>query len=149
MVKVVPIIPPGEVPVDIKKIERAIQNALDGAALGIQADFDTTVMTWSRRVNFKITSPSSKTRVVGTSDEIYGYLDQGTRVRYATMARGYRPKTSPGRIGSRSGGGKVLFISRRRPRPGIAPRHFSKVIHKKWQDEFPTILQRAISSEVR
>jgi hypothetical protein len=138
MVKVVPIIPPGEIPVDVEKIERAIQ-----------ADFDTTVMTWSRQVDFEIKSPSSETRVVGTSDKIYGYLDQGTRVRYATMSRGYRPKTSPGWIGSRSGGGKVLFISKRRPRPGIAPREFSKVIQKKWQDEFPTIFQRAISSEVR
>lgn len=143
MVTLKTIRPPAQL-LDSTRVQKLIQDSLDAASLGIQTDFDTTVMTWRRQPDFRIQKPSEDTRIIGTEDQIYQYIDFGTRVRYATMSRDFRPKTVPNMIGSQQGRGRVLYISRRRPRPGIQARNFSRVIQKKWQDQFPTILSRGL-----
>lgn len=134
---------------DVSKILKAVNNGLDAAAKGAEADFHTTTESWSdeSKPDFKIVREEFLRRVT-TDSAIYGYLNFGTSVRYAHMTPGYVPKTTPGFIGSGGGGGAVLFIDKSRPMPGIEPRDFEGAIQKKWDERLPGIIQRAIDSEV-
>jgi hypothetical protein len=142
---------------DPKRMARAIANALDGAAKGVLIDFKTTTSSWRHKPSFQTSSPSPYERIVGTSDEIYGYVNNGTRAhtirprgRRLRFASGYRAKTRPGVIGSTGGGpfGSPVF-ARVVHHPGTAARHFDEAIAKKWQAQLPVIMQRAIDSEIR
>jgi len=93
--------------------------------------FGETTRTWRHAVKFDITLRPETTQIVGgcfTQDEVYFYLDGGTRVRYATMTPDFQAKTRPWWIGSGPGRGGVRYINRRRPRPGIKARHFADAV---------------------
>lgn len=83
---------------------------------------------------------------VVTDSAIYGWLDQGTKVRYATMTNPFTAKTKPNSLKASRGRGGVAFVNRKRPRPGIKARNFVKVVHKKWQPLFRKEMQEALSA---
>jgi hypothetical protein len=139
---------PSKVALDTESMLRAIENTLDGAAKDIKIDFDVTTQTWRTRPDFTIDKSEGR-RLVSTDNEIYGYLDRGTSVRYATMSGDFAPKTRSGFIGSNAGRGGVLNVSRLHPRPGIEARKFAEAIQKKWDGQMQTIFQRAIDAEAR
>ena len=132
---------------DTKKIARAIENGLDGAAKDVKVDFDVTTQTWKTRPEFKIESQPGE-RKVFTDNDIYRFITRGTRVRYATMSADFQPKTRPLFIGSNKGRGGVVRISKLHPRPGIKAREYEQTIGEKWRKLLPKILQRAIDAEV-
>lgn len=107
---------------------------------GIKKDFEKTTATWDNKPEFTITRSVSRKRgpevLVGTDDEIYKFVDEGTRVRHAVMTTPFVSKTVPNVIGSRRGVGGRLFVSRRIQRPGIKARNFTKILQKKWQPIF-------------
>lgn len=119
----------------------------------VRHDFDKTVRTWRTKPTFK-----EEVRVgalargkgpgvslsVTTDSDIYKFVDEGTRVRYATMSKDFRAKTKPNVIGSGGGRGKLLFVNKRRPRPGIKARNFSKLIKQKWQGKFRADMRAAL-----
>lgn len=142
---------------DPAKLARAVTNALDGAAKGALIDFKATTATWDHQPDFATDAPSADRRVVGTDDEIYGYVTGGTRPHVivahgkalAFPGGGFRPKSRPRVIGSNKGskGGAAIF----RPRvnhPGTTAREFEEAIAEKWRKELPVTMQRAIDSEV-
>lgn len=133
---------------DPKRILRAAENALTGAAKGAKRDFDVTTQTWKNRPQFTIESSPGK-RIVSTTSDIYRYVTRGTRVRYAVMSPDFMPKTRPGFIGSNMGKGGVVSISKLHPMPGIKARRFEQAIAAKWRKELPVIMQRAIDSELQ
>lgn len=139
------------------KLARAVTNALDGAAAGALIDFKTTTQTWKHKVAFQIDKGRPDRRVVGTDDEIYGYVTEGTRP-HIIVAHGkalaffggkFRPKTRVRTIGSNKGskGGAVIF-RKMVHHPGTDAREFEEAIAEKWQKELPVTMQRAIDSEV-
>lgn len=140
---IMPILPLLNVP----KIIAAVENALDGAALGVQADFLVTVDTWNDKPEFKIDKEDGK-RTVYTTSSIYHYVNAGTAVRRALMSPDFKPKTRSGFIGSNMGKGGVVLISKKLNLPGIKAREFDKVIEEKWQKQLPEILQRAVDAAV-
>lgn len=155
MIKFKPIIPRGEI-LDARKLARAKKNALDGAAKGALVDFKVTAQTWEHKPGFSIEAPDNATRIVGTNDTIYGYVEEGTRphvivAKGKTLAfpSGHRAKTRPRVIGSGSGGssGSTVF-TKRVQHPGTDAREFSVVIAEKWQEQLPILLQRAIDAEL-
>ncbi len=140
-----------------QKLARAVTNALDGAAKGALVDFKVTTQTWNHQPDFAIQSPSDDRRIVGTDDEIYGYVTHGTRPHIivahgkalAFPGGGFRPKSRVRTIGSNKGskGGAVIF----RPKvnhPGTKAREFDEAIAEKWQKELPKTMQRAIDAEL-
>lgn len=141
---------------DPAKLNRALTNAMNGVAKDIQIDFNVTTQTWQHKPSFPIQSPSAYRRIVATDDEIYGYVNDGTRphkilpkgkmLRFNTP---FRSKTLPNKIYSGPGnkGANVVF-SRGVNHPGSKPRAFDKAIKEKWEKEFPIVMQRAIDSEV-
>lgn len=142
---------------DPKGMARAIKNGLDGAARGAKVDFDVTAQTWKHKPAFRIEAPNAMARTVSTDDEIYGYLDQGTRAHRIVARRakrlrfmsGFRPKTRAGYIGSNQGSrsGAPVFAQAVN-HPGTKPRKLAKAIATKWQKQASVILQRAIDAEV-
>lgn len=150
------VIVPKSLVVDPQKLARAVANGLDGAAKGATVDFKTTTATWQHTVSFETTEPDAARRVVGTDDEIYGYVNAGTRPhvivahgKALAFGVGGRPKSRPGYIGANAGStGKGTVFRRMVNHPGTTARGFDTAIATKWQEQLPIIMQRAIDSEV-
>lgn len=137
---------------------RAIENALTGAAKNVKVDFDVTTRTWKNRPTFTIDREPGK-RTVSTDDEIYSYVNDGTRPHIiapkkpdGVLAFGVpsSPKTAVRVIGSSKGSRGSTIVRTPKPvrHPGTDAREFDVTIKDKWDDMLPGILQRAIDSEV-
>lgn len=142
---------------DPRKLARAVTNALDGAAKGALVDFKTTTATWDHQPAFDIQSPSADQRVVGTDDDIYGYVTGGTKPHVivahgkglAFPGGGFRPKSRPRYIGSNKGSkGGAIIVRPKVHHPGTTAREFEQTIAEKWQKELPITMQRAIDAEL-
>jgi hypothetical protein len=84
------------------------------------------------------------------------WLDEGTRVRYALMMKGFRAKTRVGELNSWAGAkGPVLMKNGRpvllmnNPRPGIKKRKWTQTLQKKYKKKFATEMKRANKEAVR
>lgn len=127
-------------------------------AKDMKKDFQQTVKTWKRKPTFEMVvavGPKSIDILVGTDDEIYGYVDKGTaphlilpkkpggKLRFQSN---YKAKTIPNVIGSRSGGssGNVVF-SDGVIHPGTEARNFDKIIAKKWEPIYKRRIEQALS----
>lgn len=148
---------PKELVADPQKLARAVTNALDGAAEGALVDFKVTALTWIHKVEFQIIKDRLDRRVVGTDDEIYGYVTGGTRPHVivahgkalAFPGGGFRPKTRVRTIGSNKGNkGKGVIFRKMAHHPGTDAREFEDAIAEKWQKELPVTMQRAIDAEL-
>ena len=152
---------PKDLVVDIKKMKRVVDNAMDGSALSAKVDFDTTTRTWRKRPKFLIKKPKFGVRDIYTINEIYSYLSGGTRAhiirprrrggRLAFFRTGFRAKTRVRYIGSNKGSpASSNFV---RPEsvmhPGFPAREFDIEIQKKWQKQLNKTLQRAIDAEIK
>jgi hypothetical protein len=121
------------------KAERRLDIMLEGAVKAMDSvggqhvsQREKVIATWQNETP----SWSSEVKQVGryrlrllvwmAGDEFgmkkWKWLDQGTRIRYATMTRGFRAKTTPRVISSKPGKGGLNYVSRRRPRKGIEKR---------------------------
>jgi hypothetical protein len=137
-----------------------LQAAIEKVADDIQDDFEKTTETWEHPVKFeKITDVSGNlSALVGTDDEIYGYVDKGTRAHriypkrpggrlaFAWAGPGsYSAKTTPNVIGSQGGGASGDMVAFPYVNhPGTKARNFDKIIMKKWQPRFTRRMQDAM-----
>lgn len=124
----------------------------------IKKDFEKTVKSWNTKPKFEIiiaVGPNSIDVLVGTDDEVYNYVDLGTKEHIiqpkkpgGTLAfkSQYKPKTIPNVIGSRSGGasGDTVF-AKWVIHPGTKARNFSKTITKNWERKFKRRIEQALS----
>lgn len=114
--------------------------------------FSETYSTWEHKPKFKQKVKRSSRRLTGstlTSDKgskknPYPFVTKGTKVRYATMTANFAAKTTPGIIGSSQGAGGVLYVDKRRPRPGIEARDFEFEIRQEIEPFFEEIIEDAI-----
>lgn len=142
--------------IDGRKLRRAIDNALNGAAKAVKVDLDTTTQSWKSRPEFTI-DRTADGRIVATDDEVFQYVDAGTRPHVITARNkpvltfgvGGSPKTTPRVIGSKPGTkGRSIVRAKQVHHPGSAPREFTDTVKEKWDDELPVTLQRAIDAIV-
>lgn len=121
----------------------------------VKKDFEATTSTWENKPKFEqIISLSGGAGVlVGTDDEIYRYVDEGTKPhdifpksgKVLSFKTGHKAKTQPGVIGSGSGGSSGSQIFRPYVRhPGTKPRGFAKAIEKKWHRKYPDRMEKAM-----
>lgn len=119
------------------------------------ADMAKPTRTWSTPVVFKTEVTVGGARGGGkgrsgvaievtTDDMRYKFVDLGTKVRYATMSPDFQAKTKVNSLTARRGRGGLLFISKKRPRPGIKARGFTKLVQKKWEPAFKAAMERAM-----
>ncbi len=141
---------------------RAIGAAAKQAADEIQKDFEATTATWKHKVKFdKIVSlePSPVEVLVGTDDEIYRYVDEGTKAHPIFAKRApalvfawggpgsYTPKTKPRVIGSTPGGSSGPTVFRAYvDHPGTEARQFDKTIRQKWEPKFKRLMEGALKT---
>ena len=156
VLKLTPIIPK-TMAAKFKNAPDAVEKGMDEAAEAVKADFEKTTAGWEHSVSFTIQKQGTD-RTVTTDDEIYGYVEHGTRphvivakrARVLRFATGGRAKTSPNRITSGSGskGGAVVF----RPRvnhPGTKARLFTQQIAKLWRKGTAPFIRQALEEHFR
>ena len=117
----------------------------------LNKEFNEIVAPFYHQVNFtsEVGYEGGNVRVaVYTDDEIFGYLEYGTSVRYATMASDFERKTNPGTLETGEGSGpsdaSLMFISRSTPHRGIDARRYTKLLREKYDDNFVSDIRRAL-----
>ena len=142
---------------NLAAMRRELGDELGAIAEDVQTDFDKTTQTWTHKPAWTQTTKAGDRRAefaVLTSDEIYGYVDRGTkphiiRPKRATrlaFAPGGSPKTTPRVIGSTSGsrGGTTVY-SKGVQHPGTKPREFEKTLATKWRKLFGGRMKTAMA----
>ena len=149
--------------------QRVIRNALIRYSRIVLKDFERTVATWDHKPKFIVKTHAtartpSPSLEVYTTDEIYGYVDGGTKAHdiWAGAYTGksdkktlafpsmFSPKTKPNVIGSSAGskGGETVM----RPfveHPGTKARNFSKIIEKQNEKPFQVAMQKAMAEAAK
>ena len=125
----------------------------------IRKDFEETTKTWKHKPKFVETVTGGKglggfAIEVTTTDEIYGYVDQGTKPHIIrpkkpggmlAFASAFSPKTKPRVLGSTAGHvGPVDTFRQEVQHPGTEAREFTKEIEKKWQPRFRQKMEAAM-----
>ena len=80
-----------------------------------------------------------------TDDKRVRFVEKGTKVRYATMSKDFVPKSRPNHLRSFLGKGRVLFVNKRRPRPGIKARNRVRKFGHKYYPKFAKGMSAAMS----
>lgn len=117
-------------------------------------DFQRTTATWKNKPKFEtkieIGAGAGGVRITVTTDsDIYKFVDKGTRVRYATMSKDWKSKTTPNEIMSEPGRGRKLFVNKKIKRPGIKARNFTKIIARTYRKEFSDAVKNALARAAR
>lgn len=133
-----------------------IKKALKAEGQDVVGEYEKTTGTWKKKPEFEVlidTSGGEAAVLVGTDNEIYNYVDQGTRphiirpvrARALRFKSGYKAKTTPGKIGSQSGGsfGDTVYAQQVR-HPGSKAREFSQVIQKRRKKPFTRRMVKAM-----
>lgn len=147
-----------------KKLYAELMKGVRTAAKGMHKDFEATTKTWKHKPDFvqDVDTKASPVQIlVGTDDEVYRYVNEGTKPhpifagiytgrsnKKALSFRGgkYRPKTRPRVIGSFPGGPTGPRVARPYVQhPGTKARRFDKVIQKKWEPRFKRLMEQAMS----
>ena len=117
----------------------------------VKAQYSRTVRTWRNKPTFTTTTSITNGRIstnTGTDNEIYGYINNGTSVRYAVMTPDFVSKTEPRIVNSRAGAGGFSHFSFQNPRPGIQARQYDVTIAKEQAKNIAKILQEEIDRAV-
>lgn len=152
-----------------KAFRGEINRAMRETLRTIREDFGKTTKTWKRAVDFEeherlgTQEPSPMVRV-DTDNEIYGYVNDGTRPHpiWAGIYTGksdkkalafpsvFSPKTTPGIIGSQAGssGGATRFAPYVQ-HPGTEARKFDEAIKKEREPWFRRRMERAMRDAAR
>lgn len=113
-----------------------------------QKEYEKTTRTWRNKPEHEMSMSQTKAEIKATNltdDRIYFFIHEGTRVRYAVLSKDWQSKTTPGIINSRAGRGKVLFVSKKHPRPGIEARGWTDIIIRNRKGPFKTAMQRRMN----
>ena len=142
---------------DFKAFEKELRNAQKEWMLKVLKEYRGTTKYWKHKVAFfgRGSERGVTTKIeVGYDDEIYGYVDEGTRAHIIRPKRPggvlafpskSTPKTKPGRLRSGYGRkGKTIVFAKKVRHPGIKPRGFSPQIKKKMEPILETDMQNAM-----
>ena len=146
---------------DAGVIQKELQIEVNACGREIKADFEKTTKPWTHKVKFEVLrkySGGELSVIVGTDDEIYRFVDQGTK-RHPIPKGGpgllafrpnYTAKTSPRIIGSQPGGasGNRIVRFKQVMHPGTKAREFDKMIQAMWKSRFKSRMETALSRGV-
>ena len=139
-----------------KEMRLELLNGLRSAAKAVEKDYKATTATWDHQPKFETVIALGKTKaefLVGTDDEIYKFVDEGTkphiiRPKKAKVLRfqgGYTAKTQPGIIGSSSGGASGnIYFAKAVNHPGTKARKFSEKINELHKKRFKERMHEAM-----
>lgn len=139
--------------------QRAFVKQAERMAPKMHADMKAPTKTWNPPVEFderifigaRAAAEANKVGAgvavqVTTDDRRYLFVDEGTKVRYATMSPDFIAKTKPKSLKAGKGRGRMLFVNKKKPRPGIKARGFTKLVKKKWEPLFRAGMDDAMAT---
>jgi len=142
-----------------RKFPDMVQDGINRTVRDISADLARSTATWNHNVDFNVSITRSgrtmRTRI-GTDDEIFGYVDRGTRPHIITPRRpgyplrfmsGYKAKTIPGKIWSQPGGAfgnivRAMVVHH----PGFPGRHILRTVMQKHEPALIKNIRLAIGA---
>ena len=138
-------------------LEKELKKAQREWMADVVKEYQGTTKHWKHRVAFtgRLSERGMVTKIeVGTDDEIYGYVDEGTRPHIIRPKRPGGvlafpsvsvPKTKPGSLKSGKGkSGGPTIVTREVHHPGTKPRDFSGQIKKKMEPVLESDMQNAM-----
>ena len=134
--------------------DAAKERALNELSAEAKALFEKTTATWKHKPRFTLRI-NLNNRSIATSDEIYTYVDKGTRAHMIRAKRaralsfrvGGSPKTKPSIIASYLGSeGKSWVSAVEVQHPGSRPRNFSKIIQARMQKRFVARFKKVVKT---
>lgn len=155
MITLKPITPKG-FRAQMQALPAAVDRGLKAAAEAAKRDFMATARTWEREVTFTV-SQVADGYAVGTDDEVWRMVDEGTRAhvivargKVLRFATGGTPKTRPGvLVASRGKAGSAVVFRPRVLHPGTEPRRFTELLRKRWQRAAQPFIRQAIEEALR
>jgi hypothetical protein len=132
----------------MEEFTEAVKKTIDSA----DVTFKKTYSTWQNKPDFIKSIDASSTKIVGlitTEDNKYRYVTRGTAVRYATMTTDFVAKTQPRVLGSGAGRGGLLYVDKRRPRPGIKAREFEEMVQDQEEPKFSQRVEQAANQAAK
>lgn len=150
--KLLPIAPTTDLFV-LPAIARAIRTTLRDVAEDAQRDLAKTVASWERQVTFAITT-IPEGFLVTTDDEVWGFVDKGTRPHVIVprnkkvlfFGPGAQAKTRPRVIASGSGSkGGAKVVAHRVNHPGTEAREFSATLQERYDRELGQRIDAALA----
>jgi hypothetical protein len=141
------ITPLNKIKIDDKVFTKHLKKQMDIEAESMRDSHELTTKTWRHKPVFRKYVRVTENEVylsVTTQDDIYRYIDQGTKVRYALMSKDWISKTKPRVLTPGGGRGHMVFVNKKIRRPGIKARKFSEEIWHHRKDRFTRDIQGAI-----
>jgi hypothetical protein len=140
----------GKVSARYKRMAKQLPGVIDKATKAIIVDdalplFEKTVRTWQHQPRFAARKAYHGYGITVEPEYPFEWINRGTRVRYATMSKDWKSKTKLGVIASYNGAGRMLFVSRKHPRPGIQARNFTDIIMRRVQARAAGRMRKALS----
>lgn len=139
---------------------RAIEAELHRVANDMLLDYELTTATWKHEVKFVKelqVGPNEVAALVGTDDEIYRYVDLGTkrhkifprRAKALAFRSIFVPKTTPGSMVAAKGfvGGDTVY-RKYVNHPGTKARKFTQTIQREWRKKFKRRMETALKNAV-
>jgi hypothetical protein len=155
--KLIPIQPKG-FEAHMKALPGAVKVGMRKAAEAVKKDFELTVKGWEHPAAFTIGEQGDGSFVVGTDDQRWKWIDEGTpphviapkRGKVLVFGVGGRPKTTPGRLTSGGGAkGNIVVIRPHVNHPGTKPRNFTELIMKRWRRGVQPFVRAAIEEALK
>lgn len=147
---------------DVGAVEKELLTFADDFANEMLLDFELTTAFWEHQVKFEklVEVRGGNIEIlVGTDDEIYGYVNEGTRPHVIKpKAPGYplsfmiggKAKTTPKQIPSSKGVlGNIPVKAMVVHHPGTKAREFDKQIQKKYEKKFQNTAQKALDRAIK
>jgi hypothetical protein len=144
------------------KMRLALLNGMRVVGRDVRKDYKRTTKTWEHQPEFEIVislAGGGPTALVATDDEIYRYVDEGTKKHliWAGIYTGksdkktlrfpgtFSAKTIPGVLDSRPGrrGGETVHTPYVQ-HPGSKARRFTRTIEKIWKPKFKRYMERTM-----
>jgi hypothetical protein len=143
---------------DLKGIKGLLGKALREEAAADKKLLQKTTKTWTGKkprfatpttLDTSGASLSIYTYPAGPGADKWGWLEEGTKVRWAVMSKGFRPKTRRAWLNSQGGRGGVVIAGKRammrkniKARPGIKARNWVAQVQKERAPKFKALMQK-------
>ena len=133
--KLIPIKPKGKL-FDLPRIERAVRQGMRAAGDEAISLLEGYTKDWNPPPTFEAV-PVSDGIVVGTDDQRFEWVDEGTKPHVITPKRAKVLRFNAGGGGGATGD---VVYTKRVNHPGTAPRNYTALVNKQMQDALPTII---------
>lgn len=145
--------------INIAQMKKAIDQGLLATGAVVKADIKLATGTWEHEVKWEEklgTQKGNREWSYTTTDEIYKYVDDGTKGPYPIpkvpktdgflkFQEGFVPKTAPGRLVAGPGASFGKFVyAKQVMHPGIAARNMTKQVAERVMKEAAWRMQDAI-----